>query len=278
MAFISQDPIMGTVDLSLVDTNGPGASAYRFTYPSQFVDGVDTVLGGGVFAFAKVAAITAQTISSITISSNTATLTTGSAHGLGVGATINISGALPIGYNGQFVVATVPSSTTLTFDASKVVDTRVQQIVANPNTPSGNATQVGTYVGGLGAGQVVQFTHAQDSSGNLLLQVQAWAGTANSGFSLGAMISYPLAGQWAWVQVGGAMVVYCGGSPAATNQAYYSSTGLVQPSAVASKQMTGVQFASANGVTLGSGTQQRVLPSNQAVIWGTYPAAQGAIT
>ena len=44
------------------------------------------------------------------------TLTTGStAHGMLVGDMINVSGITPSGYNGQYTVATVPSTTTLTY-------------------------------------------------------------------------------------------------------------------------------------------------------------------
>lgn len=288
MSWTMQDTLLGSVDLSLIDTAGPGPYALigsnagkmgRYNLPSQFVDATDPVLGGGIFTFAQVAAITAQTISSITLSSNTATLTTASAHGLAVGGTVTISGAAPLGYNNQFVIATVPSTTTLTFDVRSIVNQSSQALIANPNQPAGNATTVGTYVGGLGAGQIVQFTHALDATtGNLNLQAQVWAGTANSGLSLGAVINYPAAGQWAWFQIGGAMVVNTNGAPAIGNQTYWDSAGVVKPSAVASKQMQGTQYASAAGATIGSGTSARTLGAGQALIWGTFPLAQGAIT
>ena len=63
------------------------------------------------------------TISTIAVASNVATITTSAAHGLSVGDTLTISGATAtsgtgstsqLGFNAQFTVATVPSTTTLT--------------------------------------------------------------------------------------------------------------------------------------------------------------------
>src|SRR5437868_4996216 len=163
MPWIMQDALLGTVDLNLIDTAGPGPYALiganagkvgRYNLPSQFVDATDPVLGGGIFTYAQVAPIVAQTINSITLAGNTATLTTAAAHGLAVGGTVTTSGAAPIGYNNQFVIASVPSSTTLTFDVRSIVNQSTQQLNANPNQPAGNATAVGAYAAGIGAGQI----------------------------------------------------------------------------------------------------------------------------
>ena len=63
------------------------------------------------------------TISTIAVATSVATLTTSAAHGLAVGDTLTISGATAtsgtgstsqVGFNAQFTVATVPSTTTLT--------------------------------------------------------------------------------------------------------------------------------------------------------------------
>ena len=63
------------------------------------------------------------TISTIAVATSVATLTTSAAHGLAVGDTLTISGATAtsgtgstsqLGFNAQFTVATVPSTTTLT--------------------------------------------------------------------------------------------------------------------------------------------------------------------
>lgn len=314
MAYAIQDGVLGAIDLYTVDNVGGGPFALagsmagkmgRYAYPSTLVDAVDPVFGGGSFVYAQVAPITSQTISSITVSSGIATVTTGSAHGLSVGAVVDIQGAAPTGYNGIFTVASVPSTTTFTLNLATYTDQRsnpnnpnvYNNLTANPNVPTVSATTVGTYVAGIGAGQVVQFVHGKDSFGNLILQAQPWAGTANSGLSLGVALSNPLAdtttsnpsnpfgGQYAWFQIAGAMVAYTNGSPAIGNQTYFSAMGTsgtgggLQPTAVASKQCTGTQYASAAGATFGSGTSGLItLPSNMAVIWGTYPLAQGAIT
>lgn len=65
------------------------------------------------------------TISTITVATNTATLTTSGAHGLVAGSTLTISGATAtsgtgstsqVGFNAQFTVLTAPTTTTLTVD------------------------------------------------------------------------------------------------------------------------------------------------------------------
>jgi hypothetical protein len=315
MAFAIQDGYIGTTDLYTPDNVGNGVFSLlgtnagkmgRYVYGSMIVDGVDPILGGGQFIYAQVAPIAAQSVSSLTISGNTATLTTGSAHGLSVGAVISLAGFTPSGYNGLFTVATVPSTTTLTFNASlftpanyNPANAALVPLVTNANLPTGNATVMGTYVPGIGAGQVVQFAHGVESqSGALVLRATPWLGTANSGVSIGVALSNPLAtttssvpsntfgGQYAWFQISGNMVCYTGGAPAAGNQCYWNNAGgsgvggALQPSAVASKQAAGIQYATAVSQVLGvSGTAGAVtLPSNMAVVWGTFPVAQGAIT
>jgi len=314
MAFAAQDSILGAVDLYAVDNAGGGAYSLtgtnagkmgRYSFPSDFIDGVDPVFGGGFFTYAQVAPIAAQSVSSLTISGTTATLTTGSAHGLSVGAVVSLAGFVPVGYNGIFTVLTVPSTTTLTFSVASFLNQSwnpnnpnvANFLTANSAVPTVSATTLGTYVPGIGAGQVVQFVHAKDTFGNLILQAQPWTGTANSGLSLGVALSNPLAltttsspsnvfgGQYAWFQVGGAMIAYTNGAPAIGNQTYFSAMGTsgtgggVQPTAVASKQCQGTQYASAAGASFGSGSSGLItLPANMAVIWGTFPLAQGAIT
>lgn len=67
------------------------------------------------------------TISTVAVAGNVATLTTSAAHGLAVGDTLTISGATAtsgtasssqVGFNRQFTVATVPTTTTLTVDVT----------------------------------------------------------------------------------------------------------------------------------------------------------------
>ena len=312
MSFAIQDSVMGAVDLYSPSNSGPGAYSLvggaigkmgRYEYPSAFVDAVDPILGGGIFTYAQVAPIASQAVSSITISGNVATVTTGSAHGLSVGAVVQLAGFTPAGYNGLFTIASVPSATTWTMNVNTFTDPRwspanplvVNQ--ANLAIPTVASSVQGTYVAGIGAGQAVQFTHVVDAFGQLILQAKVWAGAANSGLSLGVALgnslaltstsapASPFAGQFAWFQIGGAMVVYSAGAPAVGSQTYWntgtgsSTGGFVTPTAVASKQMQGTQYASALAATLGIGTSgQFTLPANMAVIWGTFPLAQGAIT
>lgn len=310
--FVFQDNLLGAVDPYTVDNVGggyyslTGASAGkmgRYSYPSTFADMVDPVFGGGIATYAQVAPIAAAVISSMTVASGIVTMTTSSAHGLSIGAVVDVQGALPLGYNGIFTVLTIPSTTTMTFSVNTFTDPRYNPnnplVVNQANTliPVTSATTVGTYVPGIGAGQIVQFVHAKDAFGNLILQAQVWAGTVNSGLSLGSALSNPLAlttvsvpsnpfgGQYGWFQIGGAMVVYTVGAPVIGNQTYWnggggsSLGGFVTPTPAASKQCQGTQYASSAGATFGAGTSGLItFPSNVALIWGTFPLAQGAIT
>lgn len=312
MSFAIQDSVLGAVDLYSPSNSGPGAYSLvgatagkfgRYEYPSAFVDAVDAILGGGVFTYAQVAPITLPALSSLTIAGSVATATFAAAHGLSVGAVLNLAGFVPAGYNGLFTVATAPSTTTLTFSVATYTAPNYNpanpSVVNSANTsiPTIAASTLGAVVAGIGAGQSVQFQHAIDAFGQLILQAKVWAGAANSGLSLGVALgnalalttasnpSNPFAGQFGWFQVGGAMVTYTVGAPAVGSQTYWnagsgsSAGGFVTPTAVASKQMQGTQYATAAGATLGIGTAgQFTLPANMAVIWGTFPLAQGAIT
>jgi hypothetical protein len=73
---------------------------------------------------------TAQTISSITFVTTTATLTTAIAHGLLTGNKVTIAGASPAAYNGTFTI-TVTGASTFTYTMA--------------SNPGANATTVGTY-------------------------------------------------------------------------------------------------------------------------------------
>ena len=78
-------------------------------------NGVDpTVVYDGDDWFFLVTTSTAQTISSITNVTTTATVTTAAPHGLITGNKVTISGATPSAYNGEFVI-TVTGSSTFTY-------------------------------------------------------------------------------------------------------------------------------------------------------------------
>ena len=311
MAFAIQDSVLGAVDIYTPDTSGPGPYSLtgssagkmgRYEYTSAGCDGVDPILGGGFFLYAQVAPITSQTISLITVASGVATITMAAAHGLSVGSIVQITGATPAGYNGMWTLSTVPSTTTATLSVAaytlpnyNITNGTVNP--PNPLIPTTAATVVGTYVAGIGFGQVVQFVHVKDIFGQLVMQAQGWTGVANSGLSLGVSVGNPLAttttsvpanpfgGQFAWFQVGGAMAVFAAGVPAIGAGIYWANgggsgvAGGVTQATVASKQMQGAQFCSLLGASFGTGTSGTwTLPSNMAMIWGTFPLAQGAIS
>ena len=73
-----------------------------------------------------------QSISSITRSGTTATVTTGSGHGLSVYDWVQFDGQAPSAYQGEFQVLTVPSSTTFTYTLAY--------------DPGGSASPAGTYI------------------------------------------------------------------------------------------------------------------------------------
>jgi hypothetical protein len=83
---------------------------------------------------------TPATITSITYSYTTATVTTATAHNLLAGAQITVSGASPSNYNGSFLIASVPSTTTFTY----VMDTATPGVLqVNTATVVGTVTATG---------------------------------------------------------------------------------------------------------------------------------------
>lgn len=138
----------------------------------------------------------------------------------------------------------------------------------------------GTFVfvqaaGTIAAGAVVEMTQTSVNAGARYdVSAQAWAGGANSGKPLGVALAAMTAGQWGWIQVQGLAVTNVSGAPAAGGQAYWQASGVISPTAVASKAVLNAQFASAVSATVGtvalSGTQVLVLLNS--------PCAQGPIT
>lgn len=81
-------------------------------------------------------------ITSIVVSTNTATLTTTQAHGLRVGARITVSGAtVDTDLNGAYTVATVGSGTTLTFTTASVANATYNEatLLVRTNAPRSNS-------------------------------------------------------------------------------------------------------------------------------------------
>lgn len=128
------------------------------------------------------------------------------------------------------------------------------------------------------AGTIVQFNNSL-VSGNIVNQAVAWTGTANSGDILGiAVAATGSSGQWGWFQVGGNAIANCSGAPVSGNPAYWQANGVISPTAVGGKQVIGCKFATAPGVTLGSGGAAIVLSGTQAVVTIEIPCVQTQIT
>ena len=80
------------------------------------LDAANTSTSGiTVTAFIQDTSATLGTISSVVSSSDVATVTTGSAHGLKVGQYVNVTGSSTNFVNGMYKVASVPSGTTFTY-------------------------------------------------------------------------------------------------------------------------------------------------------------------
>lgn len=192
MAFVSYDDLLGTVDLTVVDTVGPGpfvigGAAGRQTFYNLEVRGYDPALGGGTFLYAR-------------------------------------------------------------------------------------------FSGTIAAGTVVELTPSL-SSGVVIHNATAWAGTANTGKPLAVAVSAGTVGQFGWFQIAGNAITTTAGSPAAGNSVYYgAAAGSVRPTANAGSQVLGAQYSTAVSQTIGTGTTAVTLSSTQAVVFLNRPVAQSAIT
>ena len=94
-------------------------------------NGIQLIIVDGPNGYIHVLDATAQTISTITRVTTTATMTTAQPHGLMTGMSITVSGASPAQYNGVFTI-TVTGPTTLTYVMG--------------SDPGGSAAPVGSYV------------------------------------------------------------------------------------------------------------------------------------
>lgn len=273
MAFIASNARLGLVDLSIVsNTLGtPGISQLpSVTLEPQLGEtctGWDPNLGGGEFAYFKCAAtvVAAQTISSITISGTTATVTTGSAHGLILGAnSVNLAGVVPTGYNGLYQLVTVPTTTTFT-------------ITIPTGTPTVSATTVGTYVAGIGAGAVCELAYSL-SAGYLTITATPWTGTTVQGKPLYVSLNNMLPGYFGWFQYEGAAITVVNGTITVGNPVFWQANGTLSNTAVASKQMVAATAASLVSSTIGQGSAAFALPAYQALVFMNSPSSQDAIT
>ena len=130
---------------------------------------------------------------------------------------------------------------------------------------------------GVTATQVCELTQSV-TSGRYDVSAQPWAGGANSAKPLVVAMATLSAGQWGWFQLQGLAVASVSGAPAAGNPAFWQASGTVGPTPLASKAVLNAQFASATGVTIGSGGSAVALSGSQALLLLNRPSAQGPIT
>ena len=95
-------------------------------YTSKMTDAPNmTTLAGGIINVLDACLVNGfgqKTLTSLTVSSGVATATVSGGHGFTQYAVVAIAGATPAGLNGAHRVATVPDSTTFTFDAEGVAN------------------------------------------------------------------------------------------------------------------------------------------------------------
>lgn len=123
-------------------------------------------------------------------------------------------------------------------------------------------------------------TYAPGASVSIVNSVQQWQGTANSGKTLCVALAALAQNQFGWFQTYGAALVTISGAIAAGNAAYWNANGVVQATAVASKQMISSQALVAPAANLGPaiGGVPPVVAAGFAVYFVNAPHAQSAIT
>jgi hypothetical protein len=274
MAYASQSPLFGDLKTTERTLNPPFGQP---NYLGQILAFDDPTFGGAqfIYGFGPSADTVGQTISSITFSGTTATVTTGSAHGLLPGAEVNLVGQTPTIYSGVFTVVTVPSTTTFTITLS--------------GTPSGNATVVGTYTAtAIQRGQFLEWEYTT-VNGIRYRRFKTWAGTANTGKPLAVAHVSVWANQYFYAQVQGLVLVQTTGTPALGNSVYYSANGAVKPTANAGLQVLGAEYAGTINETIlfpnynndASTTPASISVASgptRALMYINRPFAQGAIT
>ena len=105
-----------------------------------------------VSAFIQDTSATLGSITTVASSSDIATVTTGSAHGLKVGQYVNVTGSTTNFVNGMYKVASVPSTTTFTYAqnsgasngsaAGTIVIYKAYHIVKDAPVPSGSTLKI----------------------------------------------------------------------------------------------------------------------------------------
>ena len=105
-----------------------------------------------VSAFIQDTSATLGSITTVASSSDIATVTTGSAHGLKVGQYVNVTGSSTNFVNGMYKVASVPSTTTFTYAqnsgasngsaAGTIVIYKAYHIVKDAPVPSGSTLKI----------------------------------------------------------------------------------------------------------------------------------------
>lgn len=270
MAFVIQDSIFGGVDLAGVDTDPNafslvGTKGYgRASQPSQFVEGTDPLLGGGMFIYAKAAQAISMnqmcqfsfnidaTVGEMVISAAPWSGTAFSGQQLGTSMASPATGQWSWYQIGGFAVVNVAngagqtistltrSGTTATCTTSTAHNLITgQQITVSGATPAGyNGTYLVTVTG------TTTFTYTM---------------AADPGASASPVGSYVVL-------------------PYPNSPVYYTSSGTVSAAWKSGTHVLGAQFSTAAGATLGTGNGKIQLTSGQAVIWSGFPVSQGSNT
>ena len=177
---VKQNSVFDSGAIGVVPVNVWARTGQTANLTNWYSDLGTTIVGGrnavGQTWSGSTAPVTVTTggATSGTSSGTTATMTTASAHGLAVGDLVTIAGVTPSGYNGTYLVATVPTTTTytVTTSGSNLGASTVSGTTAVPAQASFTARSAGT------VGLVVRAPSS--ATANLM---ELWANGASSATS-----------------------------------------------------------------------------------------------
>jgi hypothetical protein len=155
-------------DIVLVGGANPSIAANAYTTPHP-LNGTYTIasLDATHFTYADSSGNAAASgqryannvpASALAVSAGTVTVTTNAPHGLAAGQSVTISGVTPVGYNGVYTIATVPTATTFTYSSATTGTsaaamllnnaTTITTLTSNTTTVTATATSHGLSTGG----------------------------------------------------------------------------------------------------------------------------------
>ncbi|MFM1907731.1 MAG: hypothetical protein RLZZ591_1408 [Pseudomonadota bacterium] len=258
----------GSFNVTVVDAN-------TFTYVLPSAQGVATSNG------------------SMTKTSTTATVATPAAHGFSANDSVTIAGANPVGYNGTFTIATVPTNTTFTISTSALTEnisstatvTKSAGTTATGTTATGNSFVAGsTYVTISGADSCYNGTYLVTSVvgtnfsytlGSACNQNTATGMTATSGASFSSSVTATLSGHG---YVVGNVLTIADGTVAAHNADVTVTASTADTFTYSNSAVTGIAPGSGYTVRLQSNPVAYATASGHGLTTGNQVTISGTTT